>query len=147
MTPTLDPSIAKPTLQQIFDAVVTHGARMPGTSTNPGPNGKCVYRTEDGTNACHIGGLLTDDEARRLDCGEGISGGTGLSHLLSEHPDLVPERFRHWELRHFLPRMQGVHDSHLGRDSWPTLWRNIAKDYLLDPSIIDRVFVPTLPRG
>lgn len=137
-TPLLN--VSNPSKQQIFDAVVAHARQMPGksrgiiqTETGPMP-GACVYRGPDG-NACWIGGLLTDEEAAPLD----VRVNSSFSSIRCEAPDLIPERLRGWELRHFMGSLQSIHDS-VPVEMWPDQLRELARANRLDASSVDQHF-------
>jgi hypothetical protein len=137
-TPLLD--VRNPTQQQIFDVVVAHARQMPGkcqgvieTESGPMP-GACDYRGPNG-NACWIGALLTDEEAAPLDVRQNSS----FASIRAEAPDLIPERFRAWELRHFMGSIQGIHDS-VPIEQWPHQLRELARANELDASSVDQHF-------
>ena len=135
-TPLADSSM--PSKQQIFDAVVQHAARMPKKSmrqVGDDPMAKCcAYRGED-SNACYIGGLLTDAEAAPLD----TRLNSNFSSIREEAPDLIPLRFRSWELRHFMTGIQRIHDSE-DQEDWPAELRDFAHRNNLSPRMVDEHF-------
>jgi hypothetical protein len=129
--------VAQPTLQQIFDAVVTHAAGMP-RKCQIKEGGACLYRGSqegDEGNACFVGALLTDDEVEKLK-GPPL----GIAHFYMEDLNLIPERFQDEDkYRPLLVRLQRVHDaSH--QDMWPEGLKDVARVYALDGSSVDRTF-------
>ncbi len=149
MTPRLT-DVSHPTRQQLFDAIVEHAAQMPGKSwMNPDAkpcDQSCAYRSPDG-NACFIGGLLTDEEANGLDAitaawvEDPRSGPSGAYEDLL-YAGKMPERLSRYENRDFLQEMQRTHDT-LDPGQWPEAFRQRARDFGLDASIVDRCF-PTV---
>lgn len=136
-------TVPQPTKQEIFDAVVAHAATMPRKCQSFIPHaddpdrlipGACVYRGPDG-NACFLGGVLTDAEAAPLDALQHSS----FSSIRETYPHLIPERFRGWELRHFMGSLQSLHDIH-DPEEWPEALRTFGRVSGLDTSSIDRSF-------
>jgi hypothetical protein len=139
MTPTLDPTIANPTEQQVFDAAVRHLAaqgskcRPAETEDDVDPVG-CAYRNGDFTKACAVGALLTDDECRSMDKHYLT---VPVSSLYANH--LVPDRI--YPHRHLLRELQTVHDCHEVQ-SWERELRYIAEHHGLERIVLDECYPP-----
>lgn len=131
-------STSRPTEQQIFDAVVFHASQMSAKSmrqVGDDPLAKCCAYRGAQDNSCFLGGLLTDAEAAPLDdrCN------SSFSSIREEAPHLIPDRFKSFELRHFLTGLQRIHDSEDQVD-WPAELRDFARRNNLSPLVIDEHF-------
>lgn len=130
-TPLFD--VPHPTPQQVFDAVVRHAATMPAPSRGPGGDA-CLYRTADG-NACFVGALLTDAEAKGLDHAED---NTSYSALLAS--ERLPERLVHQDLQSLMTELQYVHDDNKNTGQWRDALQQLAIHRNLDTTVLGEVF-------
>lgn len=135
MKPTLDPSIAEPTAQQVFDAVVVHlGAqREVCRRITPGETGGCAYRNTEYTKACGVGALFTDDECDALDRVGKMNSGVGTLF----RDGLIPERLASHRI--LLHDLQAIHDQ-WDVGSWPAELRNLGSNLDLAINEIDGAF-------
>lgn len=97
----------KLTAQEVYDHAVAH---MRAQKRQCAESGECAYRSSDGKEACAVGALLTDDEARKI-AFQGHNWGTSVKHLVRVM--LLPTRLHEHEA--LLTDLQMVHDHYLLR--------------------------------
>ncbi|PZP71793.1 hypothetical protein [Methylorubrum populi] len=105
-----------PTAQEVFDAVARHASQMPERCYSA-TDDSCLYR--NGTNACFVGALLTDDEAAGLDDREHAA---SARDMVKE--GLMPARLVPHE--QLLQELQEIHDLN-EPDEWPEQLRYVAE--------------------
>jgi len=124
----------EPTAQEIFDAVVKHLAKQKRkcaipTSETGSKTDTCKYRHNG--YACAIGHLIPDEVY------DPKMEGFTLSGLVDENFSGLPSYFSKY--RNFLQYLQQAHDFCRGLSSIKEELGYVAKQFELDPSVIDAI--------
>lgn len=114
------------TRQEIFNTVAT--ALLAQGKASYARYGGCLYRGPDGTK-CAVGHLIPDEKYRPSLEGKG-----------AEHADVVRAASIPDGERGFVRKLQFLHDNDLegyGIDRWKLGMHDCAREYGLDPSVLD----------
>jgi hypothetical protein len=135
----LDPDTlpAEPTKQEVYDFVCRHLAAQGYRSIE---HGNCMY-FGPGDTRCAVGCLMRPGVSRLSVEGTSVLALRTIDKLYTEDPYLF-NMVTNGEYADMLRGLQWVHDQ---EDNWvcpyvmPSVLRNVAKDYGIDPSILDRL--------
>lgn len=119
--------------QEIFDKAL-FGIRKAGyvrSYDKEQDRGQCMYRS--GSNACHIGLCISDEDATVWDKNLTVSGkpATGIDSIANTLPESFNKYFDRSQIE-FLESLQYIHDTWANfKDSYEKAMKSLAENYSL----------------